>query len=150
MSINPQTKLRQKNLISLRKWVDREISKTNRRKRFSGIGTDVKFSYKLDSKSNKVILCYTIPVRDKTKKKGYKKVHKEKYGTSTRGVNLKNYKDELNVVKDYEFVMDEVEEAEIILEGSSKRGLRFWIDEFCSPNGRRPLQDPVKQLHYSF
>jgi len=145
MSTNPQTKLRQKNLMSLRKWVDREISKTNRKKRFSGIGVDVKFSYKLDSKSNKVILCYTIPVRDKTKKKGYKKVHKEKYGTSTRGVNLKNYKDELNVVKDYEFVCDEVEDAEMILESNSKRGLRFWIDEFCSPNGRRPLQDPIKE-----
>ena len=103
-----QTKVIQNKVKNLRKWVEKEIKSVNRKRGIKKIGSSPKFSYKIDARTEKIILCYTIPVPDLSKKKKYKKVHKQKYKSH---LTLDDYKIGLDVYEDYEFVVKENDDA---------------------------------------
>lgn len=128
-------------LNQLRKWVKSEIKSHNRKRGTNKIGTDPKFSYKVDPKTNRVLLCYSIPVKNPTLKKGWSTKQKQRY----RGyLTLSNYKKSLSVFEDYEFVLNEIEEArsDIYID---EKSLIFWIDRYCSGESRRGVIKPSER-----
>ena len=135
---NTQRKVIQKKVKNLRKWVADEIKRVNRKRGLSKISNSPKFSYKIDARTHKIILCYTISVPDATKKKGYKRVHKQKYH---KHLTLEDYKLGLDVLEDYEYVIAENDEAISSLSFNDERSLIFWIEKYCSPIPRRGLTD---------
>ena len=63
----------------LRRYVEKQIKSINRTKTkgyiiMKGNRPDPRFTYKNDSKSDRILLYYSIPIQDLTKKKKYKKV----------------------------------------------------------------------------
>ena len=85
-----------KSLQGLRTWVDKEIIKNNRNKRKTRIMSNPKFHFKVDNKTGKLILCFSIPTynpdsKDKTSKKNIQKYLKS--------YTLENYKKELQFSK---------------------------------------------------
>ena len=92
----------------------------NRKRGLSKISNSPKFSYKIDARTHKIILCYTISVPDATKKKGYKRVHKQKYH---KHLTLEDYKLGLDVLED-ENPYDNSERAVT----ANELGLGYWDD----------------------
>jgi len=147
MKHNKSTK---KKIEQFRKFVDSSIKKTNRTKTrgyivLKGGKPDPRFSYKVDAKTNKILLCYSIPEQDLTKKKGYKRVQKSRWLSN---VNLQNYKTELDVLNDYEKISNLNEEAisELYVDEGS---LEYWIEWFCDYDRRKMEvvleKDAIKQ-----
>ena len=126
-----------KKMEVLRRYVDKLIKSINRTKTKGYIvmkvnKPDPPFYYKKDSHSDRILLSYSVPIQDLTKKKKYKKVRKFKYFNN---LTLSNYKDTLDVLNDYQFVVKENEEAISQLfydEGS----LEYWIEWFCDYDRR--------------
>jgi len=141
-----QTKTTQKKLQILRNWVSNEIKRINRSRSPSKIGNFPKFSYKIDIRTRKIILCYTIPKIDISKKKGYKKVHQYYYH---KNITLDNYKKRLNVLEDYEYVVEQNNNSISNLFVDDKT-LKYWIERYCSPIPRRGVDDVPneKTLNY--
>ena len=135
---NTHPKLIKTKLKNLRKWVADEIKRVNRKRGLSKISKSPKFSYKIDARTHKIILCYTISVPDATKKKGYKRVHRQKYH---KHLTIEDYKLGLDVLEDYEYVIKENDEAISSLSSTDERSLVFWIEKYCSPIPRRGLTD---------
>lgn len=133
-----QTKVIQNKVKNLRKWVEKEIKSVNRKRGIKKIGSSPKFSYKIDARTEKIILCYTIPVPDLSKKKKYKKVHKQKYKSH---LTLDDYKIGLDVYEDYEFVVKENDDATLDLFANDERSLQYWMEKYCSPIPRRGVDD---------
>ena len=135
MKHNKSTK---KKIEQFRKFVDSSIKKTNRTKTkgyisLKGGRPDPRFTYKVDAKTHKILLCYSIPVQDLLTKKRYKRVQKSNW---LPNVNLNNYKTELDVLGDYESVCKENEEAisELYVDEGS---LEYWIEWFCDYDRRK-------------
>jgi len=131
-------KLTPKKIEQFRKYVDKSIKDINRKKVrgyivMKGGKPDPRFTYKIDNKTGRVVLKYSIPVQDNSTKKKYRKVRKDKYLSS---VTIENYKDNLDVLADYEFVVKSNEEAINLLyvdEGS----LEYWVEWYCDFERRR-------------
>jgi integrase len=106
---------------------------------------DPRFSYKVDAKTNKILLCYSIPVQNLLSKKGYKRVQKSNW---LPNLTLDNYKTELDVLADYEQVRKLNEEAvsELFIDEGT---LEYWIEWFCDYDRRKMEvvleKDAVKQ-----
>jgi integrase len=132
------SKTNQKKIEVLRNFVESSIKKVNRIKSkgyisLKGGRPDPRFSYKIDAKTNKILLCYTIPIKDSTKKKGYKRVQKSKW---LPDITLDNYKTKLDVLHDYQYVVKQNEEAISDLyvdEGT----LEYWMEWFCDYDRRK-------------
>jgi len=146
----PPDKTIVKKMEVLRRFVDKQIKSINRTKTkgyivMKGGRPDPRFTYKNDTKSDKILLSYSIPIQDLNKKKKYKMVRKVKY---FKNLTFSNYKDELDILKDYQFVVKEHEDAISQLfydEGS----LEFWIEWFCDLERRKKEvileEDAIKQ-----
>jgi len=127
-----------KKMEVLRTFVDKQIKSVNRTKtkgyiQMKGGRPDPRFTYKNDSHSDRILLSYSIPIQDLTKKKKYKMVRKVKYFKNT---TLSNYKTELDVLKDHQFVVKENDEAVSLLyydEGT----LEYWIEWYCDYDRRK-------------
>ena len=139
-----------KKMEVLRRYVEKQIKSINRTKTKGYIimkrnKPDPPFYYKKDSHSDRILLSYSVPIQDLTKKKKYKKVRKFKYFNN---LTLSNYKDTLDVLNDYQFVVNQNEEAISQLfydEGS----LEYWIEWFCDYDKRKLEvileEDAIKQ-----
>jgi integrase len=139
-----------KKIEQFRKFVDSSIKKTNRTKTrgyisMKGGRPDPRFSYKVDSKTNKILLCYSIQVQNLLSKKGYKRVQKSIWKST---LTLDNYKTELDVIVDYQQVRKLNEEAvsELFIDDET---LEYWIEWFCDYDRRKMEvvleKDAIKQ-----
>ena len=125
MKHNKSTK---KKIEQFRKFVDSSIKKTNRTKTrgyivLKGGKPDPRFSYKVDAKTNKILLCYSIQVQNLSSKKGYKRVQKSIWKST---LTLDNYKTELDVLSDYQQVskLNQQAVSELFIDEGS---LEYWI-----------------------
>ncbi len=143
-------KTTKKKIEQFRKFIDSSIKKVNRTKTrgyisMRGGRPNPRFSYKVDAKTNKILLCYSIPVQDLTTKKKHKRVQKSNWLSN---LTLDNYKTELDVLADYEQVRKLNEEAvsELFVDEGS---LEYWIEWFCDYDRRRMEvvleKDTIKQ-----
>lgn len=139
-----------KKIEQFRKFVVSSIKKVNRTKArgyISMIGgkPTPRFSYKVDAKTHKILLCYSIPEQDLLSKKNYKRVQKSNWLSN---VNLNNYKTELDVLNDFQQVSKLNVEAisELYVDEGS---LEYWIEWFCDYDRRRKEvvleKDAIKQ-----
>ena len=139
-----------KKIEQFRKFVDSSIKKTNRTKTrgyisLKGGRPDPRFSYKVDAKTNKILLCYSIPVQNPSSKKGYKRLQKSNWKSN---LTLDNYKTNLDVLADYEQIQKLNEQAvsELFIDEGS---LEYWIEWFCDLERRKKEvvleKDAVKQ-----
>ena len=99
-----------------------------------------KFHFKVDNKTGKLILCYSVPTyhpdaKDKTKKKNIQKYLKS--------YTLENYKNELDIEFWYKYILDEIGLAnkEILVDTST---LKYWIDLYTSPIPRKGITNVPK------
>ena len=122
----------------LKKWVQLKIKEHNKKRNLTRINNTPYFSYKIDSKTieGKIVLCYSIPVKDSVTKKGWKSKQKNLY---KKHITISNYQKSLDVFSDYEFILQEHEDAisEIHVD---EKNLIFWIDKYCDGSPRRGVQ----------
>jgi len=125
-------------LKQLKLWVQREIKEHNKKRNLTRINNTPTFSYKIDSKTKegKLVLCYSIPVKDNKTKKGWRSKQKNLYKKHTTS---SNYKKSLNVFNDYEFILQEHEDANNNIHVDEKN-LIYWIERYCDGSSRRGVQ----------
>ena len=119
-----QTKQQKTKLNNFRKWVVKEKKRLR-------LPRQPKFSYALDSKTNKILLCYSVPYQDGLENNGKPKV-RVKQKKSYTIYTLDNWKD-VRVKDGYEEANKEFDigVGQIYLDESS---LIYWIDKYLTPN----------------
>jgi site-specific recombinase XerD len=129
------SKATRKSLQTLRTWLEKEIKKNNRNKRKKRILPYPKFHFKVDNKTGKLILCYSIPIYDVAVKNNIRKKNIQKY---LKNYTLDNYKELLDVEYYYKQILEETEYAnkEISVDIST---LKYWIDKYVSPTPRKGI-----------
>lgn len=130
-----------KSLQGLRKWLSKEIVKNNRNKRKTRILSNPKFHFKVDNKTGKLILCYSVPTYHPDSKNQVKKKNVQKY---LKNYTLENYQKELDIESWYNYILEETEFAnkEILVDTST---LKYWIDKYLSPIPRRGISTIPKK-----
>ena len=120
LSTKQKTKLK-----NLRKWVEKEKKRLR-------LPISPKFSYALDSRTNKILLCFSIPYQDGFKENGKPKIRVKQKKTYLNYITLDNWKD-VRVQDDYDRIQNEydISVSQIYLDESS---LIYWIKKYLTPH----------------